>query len=82
MSTVTNKRPALPRDWKRKVSERLNNKGITLTHHQVYDLAKGRSKDPVLQKAVLAEVKKVGEAHQKQLDAVAKLQAETAFLNN
>jgi hypothetical protein len=82
MNFKTNNKPALPRDWKQQIAERLTNKGIQLNQHQVYNLAKGRSKDPVLQKEVLAEVKKLAKAHQKQLNHVAKLQAETAFLSN
>ena len=82
MSLATKKKPSLPRNWKQQISKTLANKGITLTQNQVYDLAKGRSKDPVLQKEVLAAVKKLAKDHKKQLDHVARLQAETAFLNN
>jgi hypothetical protein len=66
----------MPRNWKSKVVEILAGKGITVTETRVYDLAKGRVKDPVMAKMVLREMKKVRNQHMRNLAALAQQKAE------
>ncbi len=69
----------LPRDWKQKVAQRLEKKGVILTTHTIYDLAKGRNNNIMLQKKVLAEVAKVKKEHAKHLEELEALKAEVAL---
>jgi hypothetical protein len=66
----------LPHNWRKKVSETLEAEGVALNGQQVYDILRGRTKNPVLLKKVKKAQKKVAESHARQLQ---QLQALTAI---
>jgi hypothetical protein len=79
MNMTEKKKPMLPRDWKRQVSETLAKKGFDLSEADVYNLAKGRVKNPTLQKTVLQLLKKIKEEHEAELAAIEQLKIEVAI---
>lgn len=74
-----NNKPMLPRNWKKQVVETLAKNGFALTESEVYNLAKGRVKNPGLQKTVLQTLKKIKDAHVAELEAIEQLKKEVAI---
>jgi hypothetical protein len=77
METIKNN--LLPRNWKKQVAETLAKKGFNLTETEVYNLAKGRVKNPTLSINVLETLNILKEDHQKKLDEIERLRKAVAI---
>lgn len=79
MNIEEKKAAMLPRDWKKQVAETLAKKGFALSETEVYNLAKGRVKNPGLQRTVLQTLKKIKDEHAAELAAIEQLKKEVAI---
>lgn len=77
---VRKTKPKLPRNWKALVVETLAGQGIQLNEVKVYNLAKGRVKDPVAAKQVILAMRNVAEKYTAELAELQAIKKETVFV--